>query len=109
MNKRQLKKSIRFTCAEIASECAFTSALMENVNNELLAEAFVEAARLQGNALKKASVSFDRLPKDFPSKAAYNKARKAYYKKAYAALTSEFNNELAAIIGKMNAAVKPAE
>jgi len=109
MNRRKLKKSIRYTCGEVISESAFASAVIETENINILSEAIVDAVRLQANALKKASVSFDRQPKSFGSRAEYRKAHRAYYKKAYAALADYFNKELAEIVKKMNSALPAAE
>lgn len=109
MKKRDLKKSIRYTCGEIASEAAFTGAVMNGGDLDLMAQVIIDAARLQAKSLEKVSVSFDRLPKDFADKAEYRKARHAYYKKAYAALVEEFNKQLAEIVKKMNSALPKVE
>lgn len=109
MNKRELKKSIHYTCGEVAAEAAFTIVMLEGSNVELLNQAIVDAARLQDSSLRKVSISFDRRPKDFENKAEYHKERRAYYKKAYAALTDNFNKDLLEIVKKMNAALPAKE
>ena len=109
MNKRDIKKSIIYTCGEIASEAAFTGAVMNGGDIELMSQAIIDAAKLQSKSLTKVSVAFDRQPKDFENRKEYNKARKAYNKKAFAALTEEFNEKLLEIIKKMNSALPKVE
>lgn len=109
MNKRTIKKGILYSCGEIVSEAAFAATVLELKDPEAMSAVIVDAARLQVNSIKKVSVSFDRQPKDFANHAEYRKARRAYYRKAFKALTENFNNELLEIIKKMNAALPAAE
>lgn len=102
-NKRQLKKYIRFICGSIACECITAREFIDDIDPEKMNAIVVEVAMLQEQAVKNASFSFDKTPRDFESKKAYNKARRNYYSTAYTKLNAEFNEHIAKIVKEMNA------
>ena len=105
MKKRNIKKEIRQTCGTVACEAIYAASLINKVNKDDMQKSILGAAMLQDSSLKKVSVSFDKTPSDFPNRKEYNKARRAYYKKVYAALRSEFGNSLQEIVNTMNGAM----
>lgn len=104
-NKRQLKKQIRYICGDVAAECAMASCLIDGVNKEIMEQALVHVAELQQETLTRASVGFDKVPGDFENKSEYEKAKHAFYNKAFTALRNEFNERLQAIVKEMNSAL----
>lgn len=103
--KRELKKFIRNTCGAIAAEILFARAAFPAIERKAVHEVLFDAASLQGSALRKVSVSFDKCPSDFDTKAEYNKARNEYFRKAYKRLLEEFNAGVVELVKKMNAAL----
>lgn len=105
MNRRNLKKIIRYTCGDIAGECLFASNLIPQADAAKLDQAIIDAAMLQTATLKRVGIDFDKTPGDFDTPAAYAKARRTYFAKAYAALKADFNKQVAAIVKEMNSAL----
>lgn len=105
MKKRNIKKEIRRTCGTVACEAIFAASLINGVDKEAMEKPIIGAALLQGNALKKVSVAFDKTPADFATRKEYNKARRAYYKKVFAAIRAEFGNSLQELVNAMNGAM----
>lgn len=109
-SKRNIKKNIRLVCGDVAGECIVSAHLIPGVDVPALHKAIIDTADLQTEALAKVSVAFDKTPSDFPSRHDYNKARRAYYRQAFHALTAHFNKVLSEIVTEMNAAVpRPAK
>lgn len=108
MNKRTLKKQIRYACGEVAMECIITKYCVEGTNAEELNNLVIKAAELQENSLRNTTFAFDKTPRDFDSMHAYHKAKKAYFRKAYKAFYKEFNKQLQLIVDDLNKAI-PAE
>ena len=102
-NKRSLKKEIRYICGDIAVESMLASDMVKDIDPRKLGEIIEHVANLQINALKNASFAFDKTPSDFENRKAYNAARHAYFKKAYASFHTDFNKELQSIVKSMNA------
>ncbi|MDE6265924.1 MAG: hypothetical protein K2M07_01060 [Muribaculaceae bacterium] len=105
MKKRDIKKEIRQTCGTVACEAILAASLINGVDKEAMRKPIINAAVLQENSLRKVSVAFDKTPADFPSRKDYNKARRAYYKKVFAAIRSEFGGALQEIVNEMNGAM----
>lgn len=101
-NKRRLKKNIHAICSDIATECAVTATYIPGSDEKLLSEAIVKSAALLSESMERMSVSFDRTPKDFENKAAYNKARRTYFRKAYKSFTENFEKEVIEILHDLN-------
>lgn len=108
-NKRDLKKQIKYICGEVALECILTRECVEGTDSETLNNLVVRCAELQEKSLKNATFSFDKTPSDFESKAAYNKAAREYFHKAYATFYKEFNKNIQEIIDALNAAIPAAQ
>ncbi|MDE7152970.1 MAG: hypothetical protein K2O00_00825 [Muribaculaceae bacterium] len=105
MKKRNIKKEIRRTCGEIACEALFAESLINAIDKNAMQQVIITAAHLQDSALRKTSVAFDKTPRDFASRKEYNKARRAYYKKVFAAINSEFADTLGQVAKAMNGAM----
>lgn len=109
MNRRTLKKNIRYVCGDIAEECIFATHCLPGVDYKGFNDIVLETARLQTSSLRRVSVTFDKTPKDFESRKLYNKARRNYYAKAYLSLENDFNKQLQEIVDKMNKALPAKE
>ena len=103
--KRQLKKSVRNTCGALAAEIILARAAFPTIDRKKVHDIIVEIAALQSATLSKASIAFDKAPRDYAHKAEYNKARRTYFNTAYTALLDSFDDSVAEIIKKMNAAL----
>ena len=106
--KRQLKKLIRNSCGAIAAEILLARAAFPAIERKDVVAVINDAAALQQVSLEKVSISFDKCPSDYDSKADYNKARREYFRAAYGKLLEEFEAGVAEIVKKMNAAL-PAD
>ena len=107
-NKRDLKKQVRYICGDIATECMLAADYIKGVDSAAMAKIVSEIAQLQTAALSSVSFCFDKVPSDFETKAAYNKARSAYFKRAFTSLREKFNTRILEIVKDMNAALPQA-
>lgn len=105
MNRRSLKKNIRYTCGDIAGECIFASHIIPDIDLDAINQAIIDTAMLQTSTLRRVSVQFDKTPSEFESRNLYNKARREYFSKAFHSLRSDFNSQLQSIVKKMNSAL----
>ena len=103
-NKRNLKKRICDMCGEVAGACLYTEAGY-NADAEKVGELVVKIALLQETTVKNVSFSFDKTPKDFENKPAYNVARAKYNQKAFSTLKEGFLKELQSLVTELNALV----
>lgn len=104
-NKRDLKKQIRYICGDIAAECMIAAEYVKGVDAQAMSKIVSEVAQLQTAALSNSSFGFDKVESDYENRAAYLKAKKAYYKKAYSALRDKFNTKIQEVVKEMNAAL----
>lgn len=104
-NKRDLKKSIKYICGDLASECVLAIDLMPNIDKAKMGEVINEIAKLQFSTLEHLTFSFDKSPKDFSDTKAYKKAKSEYFKKAYGSIEKEFNEKVENIVKAMNSAL----
>lgn len=104
-NKRDLKKSIKYICSDLASECVFAIELMPNIDKTKMGEVINEIAKLQFSTIEHLTFSFDKSPKDFSDAKAYKKAKAEYFKKAYESIEKEFNEKVEIIVKSMNSAL----
>lgn len=108
-SKRQLKKRISYVCGELAAEILLAAHFSDKADRESINKIVGEIAALQIHARERVSVSFDKKPRDFAEgRDKYNKARRVYFKKAFASLRAEFGKKVLDIVKDMNAAI-PAE
>jgi hypothetical protein len=101
-NKRQLKKAIAYTCSEMAGECFFAQGTFENTNPEDWDNIVLDVAILQNKAMKRVSVDFDRVPKDFENGKEYRKARRSYFKAVEKGISNFMKEEAEKIVTQMN-------
>lgn len=104
-NKRNLKKSIKYICGDLASECVFAIELIPNIDKAKLEEVINEVAKLQFSTIEHLTFSFDKSPKDFSDAKAYKKAKAEYFKKAFGSIEKEFSEKVEAIVKSMNSAL----
>lgn len=105
-SKRDLKKYIKYTCADIAGECIFALDFFDGIDCEKMENIIVKAAYLQTEMIDKVSVSFDKTLKTFNGNTyEYNKARKAYFKKCYQSLRKELATSVNTLVEEMNSAL----
>ena len=107
-NKRDLKKAIRYACGEIAGECMFAADTFEGADIEAWDKIIVDVALLQEEAVNRVSVSFDKVPRDFPNKQDYKKARRTYFKAVEEALADYMHAETEKVVAAMNALLPKA-
>ena len=107
-SRRQLKKKISYVCGELAAEILLASHVLDNIDRATVNRIVSEIAALQVNSRGMVTVAFDKVPRDFDDLHAYNRARRAYYKQAFASLRKEFGEKVLALVKEMNAAV-PAD
>lgn len=101
-----MKKAIQNACGEMAGECFFAQNTFENTNPEDWDNIILDIAVLQAQAVKRVSVDFDKVPKDFENGKEYKKARRAYFKAVEKALGNFMRDESEKIVAQMNALVK---
>lgn len=102
-NKRELKKAIKMACGEIAGQCLMAESSLKDADIDKWDNIIVNAAMLQKEAVTRVSAEFDKTPKDFESKSAYNAARKAYFKGVEKSIADYMHTEVAKIVEAMNA------
>lgn len=107
-NKRDLKKVINNVCADIATECLIAAKYVKGVEPEKMDEIVGKLADLQAGALSSISFAFDKVPSEFENMREYNKAKSAYFRKAYNSLREKFSARIHEIVKEMNATL-PAE
>lgn len=108
-NKRDLKKSIREICGDLAmnallARMAFPDKVDENAINSIINE----IAALQEDTIALSSFSYDKTPKSFATPAEYRRARRAYFATAYKKLDKDFLDRAIEILKQLNEAV-PSE
>lgn len=101
-NKRQLKKSINYACNDLAYATFLTELASEGKGHTEFNDILTRIAELKAQSLQAASFAFDKAPKDFENRKEYNKARSAYYAKAYAKFNNEFTSRLQALVDDLN-------
>lgn len=93
-SKKDLKKHINEVTAEIARGVLPEAVLSGLLTEDQAAEALTKLAEISATALSHISISFDKAPKAFESKSAYNKARSAYFRTAYAAALAAYEKDV---------------
>ena len=107
-NKRQFKKRVQYLCGSIADELQFTQFIVKGLSDDVVTEIMYNIAVLQAETVMHVSVSFDKVPHDFDNRSEYNKARRRYYRAAFAHLRQEMYEKANAILKKINSEV-PAD
>ena len=101
-SKRDLKKQIRYIRSEVVAECLLLGEVCPDEQLDEVNQLIVDVAILQEGTIAKMSISFDKAVKEFPSRKEYNKARNAYYRKAFTTLSKQFTETLADCVHRMN-------
>lgn len=110
-NKRQLKKYLKNTAANIAGETVFIINYFENVDEAKANDIIDRTLQLLTEKVAEASVSFDKtyaisFNKD---RKAYRKEKVAYFKQCYKKLVADYNEGVKAILKDMNALITPEQ
>ncbi len=108
-NKRNLKKSIKYACGNVAGECVYASLRLEGIDEEKIENIVCQVAMLQVTAVDKVTARFDKTRKDFADEKAYRKARRAYFKEYYAGVEKEFASSIDNIVKQMNDMLTPEQ
>ncbi len=101
-NKRQLKKYVHYVCGDLAAEIILARRLFDGYDNDAVNNIIIEIAALQETTIANVSFDFDKVAKDFESRAAYHKALRAYNHTAYGKLVEDFHKGVGEIVKKMN-------
>lgn len=105
-NKRNLKKSIRQMCGDIATDALLAAVIFrKDVDRNKINEIINDVACLQEESLAKMSFSFDKTPRDFETVAEYRKARRKYFSAAYRKLYMDFITRAEKIVKELNSVV----
>lgn len=107
-NKRNLKKTIKYLCGDLAAEVILASYIAENVDKTEVSNIISDIASLQTDAVSKVTFSYEKTQKDFPTVKEYRKAHRTYCATAYRTLCTDINTKVGEILKKMNA-LFPAE
>lgn len=105
-NKRQLKKEIQYKCGDTAAEI-IEAMYMDDLDRGQVNLIINDIADLQVQSLAHTNFAFDKTPRDFDNRAAYNKALSEYNRRAFDRLRKDFNEGLQKIVDKMNALLTP--
>lgn len=101
-NKRELKKTIRYMCGDLAVECLLAAEYLPGLDADKMRSIVFDIADLQENSLGNSNIAFEKSARDFESVHEYRKAKCAYYKKAYKSFAAEFNKHITEIVKNMN-------
>lgn len=102
-SKRDLKKQIRYICGDLVGECLIIAEICPEEKLGEVNQLIVDLAVLQETTISHCNFSYDKTPKDFPTRRDYNKARTAYFHDAFRTLRKQFNLALADAVHRMNA------
>lgn len=101
-NKRQLKKFINDNCRELAFVTFIADCAVRNSDENKFTELLNEIENFRVSALDAASFSFDKTPSAFADRREYNRAKNAYFKKAYTKFHEDYAVRLQKIIDEIN-------
>lgn len=100
-NRRELKKYVKTVCGELSGACIEMYIMFpDQVKREDVEALVCEAAGLQVETIAKLNIVFDKSRKADPE--GYTKARRVYFREAFAALVRDFNTRVSEIVKKMN-------
>lgn len=102
---RKFKKQVRYACGDLAGETLVASYYINGFAREDADRIICEAAALQSDTLAKCKFYFDKVCRDYADKAAYRRARRAYFKAAFATLHKNFRERMEQIVSDMNKAL----
>lgn len=89
----------------MAAETIIAAELIKGYDKAKVNEILKKVMEFQAGTLSKIKFAFDKVPGDFETKAAFNKAKHNYYKKAYRKLAEEIQANAKAIVDEMNSAM----
>lgn len=104
-NKRILKKQIKYAFGELALQTYMTLEFIEKADKAKLEKLLGEINDRDAKAVKNVTFSFDKTPRDFENRQAYNKAKRAYYKQAFKTFTAKLSEEYQQMVKELNSAI----
>lgn len=105
---RKFKKQVRYACGDLAAETLVAAHTIAGFSREAAHALINRIAALQTDTLSKSNFSFDKVRRDFANEVEYRKARRHYYRTAFATLHNNFEAAVKDIVKDMNAAL-PAD
>ena len=103
--KRQIKKRIQYVCGQMAAEILLAQFIATDMKEDDVNRIVCNIAALQAESISHVSVSFDKVPGDFTQPGEYAKARRKYFRAAFARLKADFAAAATDILKQMNEAV----
>lgn len=101
-SKRTLKKEITHICSDIVGEALLLGEFCPEEKQDALGQLIIDVAVLQQNALSNCSFAFDKSQREFPTAAAYQKAKTAYFKQAFTKLRADFSEGINKALHTLN-------
>lgn len=108
-NKREFKKSVEALCAAIVDEMSMSYYNAADANRDLISEAIKKVLGAMETARQDSNVLFKKGVKEFDNFAAYNAAKKKFYKENYNNAIAKFNDAIGEALKDYNKAVPTAE
>lgn len=101
-NKRQLKKYINRVSEEVAQSVLPTAVVAKAVTDEEADNILTQISALCAKALSRINIAFDKSADTFETVKAYDAAKKAYYREAYAKLLKDYEEDIEKLIAPIN-------
>lgn len=102
---RKFKKQVRYACGDLAAETLVASYYINGFAREDANRIICDVAALQSDTLAKCKFFFDKVCRDYDNEAEYRRARRAYFKAAFATLHKNFRERMEQIVKEMNKAL----
>lgn len=102
---KKFKKQVRYACGDLAAETLVASYYINGFSREDAHRIICDVAALQTDTVSKCKFYFDKSRRDFDNDAEYRKARRTYFKAAFAKLRQNFNLRMEEIVKEMNKAL----
>lgn len=102
-NKRQLKKMVNNACKDLVYAIFISDCAAGHADDTRMLQLLTELDTMHTHALAAATFSFDKTPRDFDNRHAYNVAKSKYFRKAYTEYHKEFTDSMQKIVDQINA------
>lgn len=108
-NKREFKKSVEALCAALVDEMSMSYYMAADKDRDLISEAITKVLNAMEVARKDSNVLFKKGVRDFDNIAAYNEAKKKFYKENYDNAIAKFNDSIGEALKDYNKAIPETE
>ena len=105
MNKQQFKKAVEAVGASVCDEMMTVYYNVEGADRDKISKAVAKVLGATGAAKANANIFFDRGVKSFANVEEYSKAKAEFFKKLFAKIRADFNDEIGAALKLFNEAV----